>query len=272
MRFTSLRPTPSMVVAMIALAVAIGGTAIAATKIGTKQLKNNAVTTKKIKKKAVATDRIKDKAVTAGKLAANSVATGKIAAGAVKGEKVADGAITGPKIAASAVDGSKVADESIGDSKTSDFKALGLVKVTATDGITLGAAREAAPEQPLFSKGPLEIYAKCYRDSVANSLEGAMFIRTTVDFSILEGDDDFPGGPLTTDYLNVATLEPDRILDIEQVNANDASYNESEAIAAAPDGTAITVLAGTGVKNGAVAADGPYGPGNACVFQASVAG
>jgi hypothetical protein len=41
---------------------------------------------------------------------------------------------------------------------------------------------------------------------------------------------------------------------------------------AAPNGTAIMAYTAIGVKNGALAADGPYGPGNACVFQAIFSG
>ena len=67
------RPSPAMVVAVIALIVAISGTAYAAGKIGTKQLKKNAVSTKKIK----------DDAVTAAKLANNAVTGAKLANGAV---------------------------------------------------------------------------------------------------------------------------------------------------------------------------------------------
>jgi len=261
-----------MVVAMIALVVAIGGTAIAATKIGTKQLKNNAVTAKKIKKNAVTASKIKAKAVATGKLAASSVATGKIAASAVTGSKIADGAVTGPKIATNAVDGSKVADDSIDSAKTSDYKVFGVLQVTATVGATLAAARDAAPEQPLLNKGPLEFYAKCYRDSVLDELVGAIFVRTTTDFSIMEGSTDLPGGLLATDYLNIATLEANRVLYFTGITNAGASYSESESLAAATDGTAVNVLTGIGVKNGAVAADGPYGPGNACIFQGSAMG
>jgi hypothetical protein len=51
-------PCPAMVVAAIAMAVAVGGTAYAAIKlpansVGTKQLKDNAVTTAKLANKAV---------------------------------------------------------------------------------------------------------------------------------------------------------------------------------------------------------------------------
>jgi len=291
-----------MVVAMIALVVAIGGTAIAATKIGTKQLKNNAVTAKKIKKNAVTASKIKAKAVATGKLAASSVATGKIAASAVTGSKIAasavtgskiadgtvtgskiadgtvtggkiaDGAVTGTKIATNAVDGSKVADDSIDSAKTSDYKVFGVLQVTATVGATLAAARDAAPEQPLLNKGPLEFYAKCYRDSVLDELVGAIFVRTTTDFSIMEGSTDLPGGLLATDYLNIATLEANRVLYFTGITNAGASYSESESLAAATDGTAVNVLTGIGVKNGAVAADGPYGPGNACIFQGSAMG
>jgi hypothetical protein len=72
-RFQVSRPSPAMVVAVIALIVALGGSAYAAHKIGSKNLKKNAVTTKKIK----------DGAVTSGKLANGAVTGAKLAKGAV---------------------------------------------------------------------------------------------------------------------------------------------------------------------------------------------
>jgi hypothetical protein len=69
-------------IAMLALFIALGGTAsaatIAANSVGNKQLKKNAVTTAKIK----------NKAVTGSKLAAGAVTGSKLAAGAVTGDKV----------------------------------------------------------------------------------------------------------------------------------------------------------------------------------------
>lgn len=80
-----LRPrlTFANVTSMLALFIALGGSAYAATKlqkntVGTKQIKANAVTTAKLKK--------------------NSVTGAKIKAGAVTGEKVADGSLTGADI------------------------------------------------------------------------------------------------------------------------------------------------------------------------------
>ncbi len=254
MNLQRLRPSPAMVVALLALIVAAGGTAVAATKIGTNQLKNNAVTTKKIKKKAVTTNRLKAKAVTSGKIGPEAVKSGKIAD--------------------SAVDGPKVADDSLNDSKISDYGVFGdsLTVVTATDGPTAAAAQAAAPENPLFSKGPLEIYAKCFRDTVGTTLYGEMYARTSEPFSILEGTDDLGGGPLATDFLNPATIESDRQLHAESTGPGSASYFGEGGMVAAPDGTALMMVTGIGVKYSPSAANGPYGPGNACVFQGAALG
>jgi hypothetical protein len=264
MNLRRMLPSPAMGVALLALVVAVGGTAVAANKIGTNQIKNNAVTKKKIKKKAVSTNRLNAKAVTNGKLGPEAVKSGKIA-----GE-----AVTGSKIAPGAVDGSKVADDSLSDSKISDYKVLGnsFLVVSATNGPDLAAAWAAAPENSLYKKGPLELYAKCFRDSVLDNLRGEIYARTSTDFSIMEGTDDRSGGPLATDYLNVATLETNRQLDIQSTGANDASYFEDEGLIGAPNGTALHVLTGIGVKNGAVFNDGPYGPGNACIFHGAAMG
>jgi hypothetical protein len=61
------RPSPAMVVALIALVCALTGTAWAAlgkNSVGTKQLKSNAVTTAKIKKEAVTAKKIKKGTIT----------------------------------------------------------------------------------------------------------------------------------------------------------------------------------------------------------------
>jgi hypothetical protein len=72
------RPSPAMVVALIALICALTGTAWAAlgkNSVGTKQLKKNAVTAAKIKKEAVTTAKIKKNAVTGAKVNESTLAT-----------------------------------------------------------------------------------------------------------------------------------------------------------------------------------------------------
>jgi hypothetical protein len=77
------RPSPAMVVALLALCLALGGTAVAATK-----LSKNAVKTKNIKNGAVTESKIAGNAVTEGKIAGNAVTEGKIASGAVSQGKL----------------------------------------------------------------------------------------------------------------------------------------------------------------------------------------
>lgn len=236
-------PSPSMGVALLALAIALGGTAYAANKIGSNQIKKNAITTSKIKKKAVTTAKINAKAVTNGKLAKDAVKTGKIA------------------------------DDAVNSSKISDYSTMkNGTAITATDGTPESVARSLAPGTTLLTRGLLRVYAKCFRDTATDTLYGEMYVSTAEDFSIMEGTDDLSGGALTGDYLNTDTPETDRQLDTQTVVGPGTSYQEQEGMMAAPDGPAVSMVTGIGVKNGAVAANGPYGPGNACIFQGGAFG
>jgi hypothetical protein len=73
-----------MVVALISLAIALGGTSVAAVNqlaansVGTSQLKSNAVTTPKIKNNAVNASKIAGNAVNAAKIANNAVTSSEI--------------------------------------------------------------------------------------------------------------------------------------------------------------------------------------------------
>jgi hypothetical protein len=87
------RLTYANVMATVAVFIALGGGAYAATtlsknSVGTPQLKNNAVTSTKIKNSAVTSTKIKNGAVTNTKIAAN----------AVDGSKVKDASLTGADI------------------------------------------------------------------------------------------------------------------------------------------------------------------------------
>lgn len=67
-QFRASRPSPALVISIIALFVALGGSAYAASKIGTKNIKSNAITAAKIKKNAVTSAKIKKDAVTGAKI------------------------------------------------------------------------------------------------------------------------------------------------------------------------------------------------------------
>ena len=81
-------PSPAMAVALLALFVAMGGSAWAVTKVGTNQIKNNAVTTAKIKPGAVNASRLGSGAVTGSKLAVGSVGGSNVAVQQIAGDPV----------------------------------------------------------------------------------------------------------------------------------------------------------------------------------------
>lgn len=110
-RLVRHRPSPSMMVALVALFVALGGTSFAAVA-----LKKNSVGSKQIKANAVLSSKIKNGAVGNGDLAGNSVDGTKLLDGSVGGSDLADNAVTSGKIANNSVNAAKVADNSLGQS------------------------------------------------------------------------------------------------------------------------------------------------------------
>ena len=82
------RISPSLVISVIALFVALGGASYAVVSVpknsvGTKQLKKKAVGTKQLKKKAVGTGQLKGSAVTGAKLGNDSVDSSKVRNGSL---------------------------------------------------------------------------------------------------------------------------------------------------------------------------------------------
>ena len=254
-----------MAVSFIALAIALGGTAWAASKIDSRDIAKGAVTAKKIKNGAVKGNKIPDGALGSAKLKTNAVTSDKIADGTIVTTDLADSAVTGPK----------VANDSLNDSKISDYEVIGgsYILATATDGADEAAARAAAPEIPLFTKGQLTLYAKCYRSAGTDTTFGTVYSRTTADGSIQQGLDNLPGGNTAAEFLNVNTAEDDREVDEETATANDAEISESESAVASPDGTGLMVDTYVAAKNGTLAGgEGLYGAGNKCVFGGTVEG
>ena len=132
MRFLP-RPTYANVMATIAVFIALGGSAYAATQL---------------KKNSVGSNQLKKNAVTASKIKNNAVTTAKIGDGAVTGEKIGDGAVTGSNI---------------------NLGSLGTVpsatEASATNGVHMAkinfiSGENAAPTT-VFSGGGLTLTAEC---------------------------------------------------------------------------------------------------------------
>jgi hypothetical protein len=104
---------PATFISLAALFVALGGVGYAATRIGTKQLKNRAVTAPKLANNSVTSPKIRAGAVGNSDLANNSVSTQKIQAGAIMSSDLAVGSVLGANLANGAVTSSKLAADSV---------------------------------------------------------------------------------------------------------------------------------------------------------------
>lgn len=235
--------SPALVISVIALFVALGGGAYAAlgkNSVGSKQLKKNAVVTKKIKNNAVTRQKIKNNAVNGAKV---------------------DEASLGTVPSARSAQSAQSADTVKGHSTFPQ------TRVTATSAPTENAAREAAPEVPLFTAGPVTIYAKCYTDSSGPTTHGSVFIKTSANGVLFDSDsDDADGEP----FLNTATPELDRQLMYDSTSQDSASVyfiHSDETVAMTPDGLSFEARHSIAVKNGTLpGGNGLYGDGDVCLF------
>jgi hypothetical protein len=104
---------PATFISLAALFVALGGVGYAATKIGTKQLRNSAVTGPKLANNSVTTAKIRAGAVRNADLANNSVSTQKIQSGAIINSDLAVGSVLNGNLGNGAVTSSKLAADSV---------------------------------------------------------------------------------------------------------------------------------------------------------------
>jgi hypothetical protein len=103
-----VRPSPALVVALVALFVSLGGVGYAATKIGTADIKDGAVTDSKLHKRSVVTNKIKNQAVTETKIAPGAVTKGKLGDLAVGPSQLAKDSVGTSKLVNASVTASKL--------------------------------------------------------------------------------------------------------------------------------------------------------------------
>ena len=238
--------SPGLVVGIVAVFIALGGGAYAA--IG-----KNSVGSKQIKKNAVVTSKIRNNAVTSAKIKGNSVTTAKIKDGAVTGTKVEVATLgTVPSAQnAQTVDGHKVFPQT---------------RLVASSGATQSASRTAATKVPLFTEGPITIYAKCFTDASGPVTYLEYFIETTQNGVLFDSDNsEADGNP----FLDTNTAETDRSLMYDTASANSASVSmmpSNETDVAAPNGLSFEARLHIAVKNGTLpGGNGIYGEGDVCI-------
>ena len=136
------RPSPALVISVVALFVALGGTGYAAialpkNSVGAKQIKRNAVTSKKVK----------NRSLKAGDLAAGVIPpafSGSAAAGDLTGTypnpTIGNGKVTAAKIANGAVGTAQLANGAVGAAQLADgaVTAADVAKARGTETVDLG--------------------------------------------------------------------------------------------------------------------------------------
>jgi hypothetical protein len=125
------RPSPSLVIALIALFVALGGPAHAARLVSGKDIRKNAISAKHIRSGQVQTRHVRDRTLRVNDLAATTVAElrfiadgslvgAKLAGGTIGSREVADQSLQGVDIAPNAISSDEIREGSVGASEISD--------------------------------------------------------------------------------------------------------------------------------------------------------
>ena len=170
------RPSPALVVALVALVAAMTGAAAALPG-------QNTVTSGDIKREAVRSKHIKG----------HSLRGSDVQRDALKGKQILEDRL-----------------EAVPEARTVQTVTpfgVGIERVGATDGPSGDAAHAAAPRIALATKGALSVYANCFRDIAADRLFGEVYIETTEAGAIFDasGGDRKQGGAAATDFLNPDT-------------------------------------------------------------------
>ena len=179
------RPTPALIVGLIALVVALTGSALAAPA--------NTVKSKQIVDQAVKTKDIRDAAVTTPKLADAAVTTPKLANAAVTTPKLADNAVTTPKIADNAVDSAKIADFSVANA---DLAA----NAVTTDKIEDNQIASQDIADGAVGASELRLTVRTAQVNIANNATGTLTKACEAGEQVISGGGGFPGVPNGTTW------------------------------------------------------------------------
>jgi hypothetical protein len=236
---STMRPSPALIVGLVALVFAMSGAAIALPgkdTVGSNDIKDNAVRSKQIKGK--------------------SVKGSDVQGDALKGKQVFEEKL-GPVPEAETVQ----SVSPFGDP---------VERVIATDGVDTATARANAPKVPLATRGQLSVYGKCFRNSAVDTVFARIYIETSADGAVFESVADQREG--TGGFLDVGTDEEDSELIATSVGTDGSVFDAGQWYAMAPDGTSVGGHVAVGAKNGNVGGNGLFGPGNVCLFGGDAIG
>lgn len=243
-KLPSRLPSPAMVVALLALVVALGGSAYAASKIGTKDIRRGAVTAAKLRPGAVTGVKIRSGAVGARQIAADAVTGEKVLEASLAEVPRAD--LATRALQAQLAEKAGTAQKAMVAETASEFDryfATGFVTAAKGETVVLGKA------------GPFTITGTCV-DLGGVARRSRTLIETSAANSYLVSD---------FNSYNEADFQPGMAAEIgndigEDEPTWEAGAENEEWLAASPDGS--VVLRGQ-------ATNGAYMFGAECVFSLS---
>jgi hypothetical protein len=201
-RIFSHRPSPAMIVALLALFIALGGVSYGVATIGTGDIKNRAVTTKKLKNGAVTTKKLKNGAVTTKKLRNRAVTGTKVKLDGLGGDVINESSLGKVPSAANA-DNATALDGPLASGKTlrGNFSVAGTNNPNGfvdessisfaiplasaptfnvrTPGSPANAACPGTPEQPEAAPGNA-----CFYETNLTNTTGALAFRNPGRFGV----------------------------------------------------------------------------------------
>lgn len=259
MRKRIQRPSPALVLSLVALFVALGGTGYAAVKVNGKNIKKGTVTAKQLKNKTITGGKVKNNALTGAQINESKLGT-------VPSATKADSATS----ATNAVNATNATNATnAANAGNVSGRQVAAKRVTATAGADFEAGRVAAPEITLFTVGPFTVYGKCVTDNSGPSTLGFIFVKTSESDAVLNSI----FGPLfgVPSFLQPGTNEMQRFINTATAGANSAGFAPptiDQASGWSAGGTAFEATTSINIKNGNLpGGNGPYGAGDVCLFS-----
>jgi hypothetical protein len=232
MRFRSRRPSPALVVAVIALIVALGGTGYAAVtlpanSVGSKQLKRKAVTTNKIRDNAVTGSKVKRNTLRGRNINESTLAQVPNARHADAADRATSAGSADRASTATTANTANTANTAGTANNANALQGQGAdAFVSAGEYKRVVTKMQAGDEREIVRNGPISVYARCA--TVGPNDELRMYAKTDIDGAIMRASwGDTRDGTNANDFLDTTTPEIDREWDN---SANGGPGNQSSAI------------------------------------------
>jgi hypothetical protein len=174
------RPSPAMVVALVALFVALGGTGYAVTavprnSVGSAQLRNRGVKESDLGNRAVVTGKLADQAVTREKLAPGAVSGDRVAPDALGGAQIDESTLGRVPSAAEAAHATAADRAALADKVAQAERALRADSADHADRAALADSATRADRAAVVDKIP-GVVVKQQRYSIANGHAGGVVV------------------------------------------------------------------------------------------------